>query len=94
MFDAVGIPVPTSREDSAERLGCVPRARPKTPFSANAGEFGLLQMWWQFVSGHRRRPRESIDDYMFLRDDVDFIGRRVRRSTPAAAGLDRRRLLT
>ncbi len=69
MFDAAGIPVPTTQEELQSALDAF-LAQGQVPISANAGEFGLLQMWWQFVSDGA--TRDEIDDYMFLRDDVDL----------------------
>jgi len=69
MFAEAGIPLPTTDAELTSALDAFV-AQGQVPVSANAGEFGLLQMWWQFVSA--AADREDIDDYMFLKDDVDF----------------------
>jgi raffinose/stachyose/melibiose transport system substrate-binding protein len=69
MFDAAGIPLPTSQEELTAALGTF-MDQGQVPISANAGEFGLLQMWWQLVSSNA--DRQTIDDYMFLQGDPDF----------------------
>jgi raffinose/stachyose/melibiose transport system substrate-binding protein len=69
MFDAAGIPLPTSQAELTDALQAFMN-KGQVPISANAGEFGLLQMWWQLVSS--KADRQTIDDYMFLQGDPDF----------------------
>jgi raffinose/stachyose/melibiose transport system substrate-binding protein len=69
MFDKAGIPLPTSQEELVSALDAFMK-KGQVPVSANAGEFGLLQLWWQLVSN--TADRKTVDDYMFLKGDTDF----------------------
>ncbi len=69
LFAKAGVPVPTT---AAQLTGDLDRflAMGQVPLSSNAGEFGLAQLWYQFVSN--TATRSQIDDYMFLRGSTDF----------------------
>lgn len=69
MFDKAGIPVPATDSELTAALAKFMQ-KGQVPVSANAGEFGLLQLWWQFVS--RAADRSTIDNYMFLRGSTNF----------------------
>jgi raffinose/stachyose/melibiose transport system substrate-binding protein len=64
-----GIPVPTTAADLTSDMDKF-IAKGQVPLSSNAGEFGLAQLWYQFVSN--TATRKQIDDYMFVRGRTNF----------------------
>jgi raffinose/stachyose/melibiose transport system substrate-binding protein len=68
-FQKAGISDPTSSSDLTKIFDQF-QASGQTPLSSNAGEFGLAQLWYQFVSN--TATRKQIDDYMFLKGSTDF----------------------
>jgi len=69
LFRKAGVPVPTDRRSLQRALRHFV-ANGQVPISSNAGEFGLLQLWYQFVVAEASRTQ--IDNYMFLRGHTDF----------------------
>jgi raffinose/stachyose/melibiose transport system substrate-binding protein len=69
MFAKEGLTVPTTQAEFQSDLAKV-TASGQVPISSNAGEFGLAQLWYQFVSANA--TRKQIDDYMFLKGKTDF----------------------
>jgi raffinose/stachyose/melibiose transport system substrate-binding protein len=69
LFSKAGVSVPTTQAQLTSLLKTF-KGRGQTPISSNAGEFGLAQLWYQFVSAHATRAQ--IDDYMFLKGRTDF----------------------
>jgi raffinose/stachyose/melibiose transport system substrate-binding protein len=69
MFKKYGIPIPTTQAQIVSAMQAF-EAKGITPVSANAGEFGLAQLWWQLVSA--QATRAQIDNYMFLKGQTSF----------------------
>ncbi|GAA3749097.1 ABC transporter substrate-binding protein [Streptomyces tremellae] len=69
LFAKAGVPVP---RDTASLMSALRAftAKGQVPISSNAGEFGLLQLWYQFVVAHA--DRAQVDNYLFLRGRTDF----------------------
>lgn len=69
LFKKYGIPIPKTQAQIQSAMKAF-MAKGVTPMSANAGEFGLAQLWWQLVSA--KATRAQIDNYMFLKGKTDF----------------------
>jgi raffinose/stachyose/melibiose transport system substrate-binding protein len=69
LFAKAGISVPTTQAEFDADLAKF-TAKGQVPISSNAGEFGLAQLWYQFVSANA--TRKQIDNYMFLKGSTDF----------------------
>jgi raffinose/stachyose/melibiose transport system substrate-binding protein len=77
LFKKYGVPIPQTAAGVETAMRDF-MAKGVTPVSANAGEFGLAQLWWQLVSA--QATRTQINNYMFLNGKTDFT------SGPFAAG--------
>lgn len=69
LFKKYNIPIPTTQAQIVSAMKAF-EAKGITPVSANAGEFGLAQLWWQLVSA--TATKSEIDNYMFLKGKTDF----------------------
>jgi raffinose/stachyose/melibiose transport system substrate-binding protein len=69
LFKKYGIPIPQTQAQIVSAMKAF-AAKGVTPVSANAGEFGLAQLWWQLVCA--QATRTQIDNYMFLKGKTDF----------------------
>jgi raffinose/stachyose/melibiose transport system substrate-binding protein len=69
LFAKAGLQVPTTQAQFDSDLASF-TAKGQVPISSNAGEFGLAQLWYQFVSA--TATRKQIDNYMFLKGSTDF----------------------